>query len=112
MAQPEEPNMVPANFEMQIPLELEVGAYADFLGIWHSPHGFTLDFAVTQPPVAQDSDDPNSPVTVPCRVTSRVKIPSSLVFDVMRALNENMTAYEQAYGEIKRPGQEKGEGSQ
>jgi len=28
-----------------------------------------------------------------------------LVFDVLRALNENMTRYEQAFGEIRRPGE-------
>jgi hypothetical protein len=36
-------------------------------------------------------------------VTSRVKIPVTLIFDVVRALNENMTRYEETFGEIKRP---------
>jgi hypothetical protein len=45
-----------------------VGAYANFLTVWHSPHDFTLDFAVTQPvqPTA-----PGAPVQVPCRVVWR-----------------------------------------
>jgi hypothetical protein len=38
--------------------------------------------------------------------TSRVKIPVTLIFDVMRALNENMTRYEGVFGAIRRPGQE------
>ena len=40
---------------------------------------------------------------VECRVVSRVKIPVTVLFDVLRALNENMTRYEQVFGEIRRP---------
>jgi hypothetical protein len=36
--------------------------------------------------------DPESPVTPPSRVVSRVRIPVTVVFDVLRALNENMTS--------------------
>ncbi len=92
------------NFEMQVPSELEGGVYANFLTIWHTGHEFTLDFSATQLPRTVDTDDPTSPVTVPCRVVSRVKIPPSLVFDVIRAINENMTRYEAAFGNIQKPG--------
>jgi len=37
-------------------------------------------------------------------VVARLKVPVSLVFDVIRALNEEMTVYEQQFGEIRRPG--------
>ena len=57
---------------------------------------------VTQPPQV-DSEDPDAPVRVECRVVSRVKIPVTVLFDVLRALNENMTRYEQVFGEIRRP---------
>jgi hypothetical protein len=43
---------------------------------------------------------------VPCRVVARVKIPPTVVFSLIRAINENMTRYEQAFGEIQRPGGE------
>jgi hypothetical protein len=36
-------------------------------------------------------------------VVARVKIPVTVLFDVLRALNENMTRYEQVFGEIRRP---------
>jgi hypothetical protein len=49
---------------------------------------------------------------VPSRVVTRVKIPVTLIFDVLRALNENMTLYEERYGEIQRPGQEEEESSE
>jgi hypothetical protein len=51
-----------------------------------------------------DTEDPTSPARVPCRVVARVKIPVTVLFDVLRALNENMTRYESVFGEIKRPG--------
>ncbi len=88
-------------FRVDVPPELEGGVYANFLGVWHSPYEFTLDFCATQPPQQTNED---SPVVVPCRVVSRVKIPVTLIFDVLRALNENMTRYEQTFGEIQRPG--------
>jgi hypothetical protein len=92
----------PTEFQIQVPNELEAGVYANFLSVWHTAYEFTLDFGVTQPPQI-DAEDPDAPVRVECRVVSRVKIPVTVLFDVLRALNENMTRYEQVFGEIKRP---------
>ncbi len=89
---------------VEVPQELSAGAYANVVGIWHTEHEFTLDFAVmmpTTPPLA-----PGEPATMPCQVVARVKIAPTLVFDVLRALNENMTKYETTYGEIRRPGRD------
>jgi hypothetical protein len=91
-----------------VPPEQEAGAYANFLGVWHTAHEFTLDFAATQAPQVAEPDDPASPVVVPCRVVARVKIPATVLFDVLRALNENMTRYEATFGEIRRPEQRGG----
>lgn len=88
-------------FAFEVPPELETGTYANILGVWHSPHEFTLDFSVSgqaiQPP------EPGEPVMIPCKVVARVKVAPSLVFDLLQALNANMTRYEQNFGEIKRP---------
>jgi hypothetical protein len=89
------------NFNFQIPPDLEGGVYANVLGVWHTGHEFTLDFAVTQPPIVPEN--PVEPVAVPCRVVTRVKIPPSVIFDVLRALNQNMTIYENTFGEIQQP---------
>ena len=105
MEQPEQPGQRPAEFQIQIPPDLEVGTFADFMTVWHTAHDFTLDFAVmqqTQPP--ENPADRTSPFKVPCRVVARVKIPPTLVYDIMRALNENLTGYEGIFGEIQRPG--------
>ena len=86
---------------MVVPPDKEAGSYANFLGVWHSAYEFTLDFCVMQR-LEPSADDPGRSV-MPCLVTSRVKIPVTLIFDVVRALNENMTRYEETFGEIKRP---------
>jgi hypothetical protein len=101
MDQPQ-PGERPTNFDVQVSPELEGGAYANFLTVWHTGYEFTLDFAVIQPAIPQDPQDPTSSLTVPCRVVARVKIPPTLIFDIMRALNENMTTYESVFGEIPR----------
>lgn len=102
----------PVNFRLDVPLEETGGRYANFLAVWHTVHEFTLDFASTQPPQAEDPEDGESPVVVPCHVVARVRIPVSVVFDVLRALNENMTRYEQTYGEIHRPEPRRGQQQQ
>lgn len=89
-------------FRLDVPAEETGGTYANFLAVWHTAHEFTLDFAATQPPQRTDPEDEQSPLVVPCAVVSRVRIPVSVVFDVLRALNENMTRYEEAFGAIPR----------
>ena len=89
-------------FQVVVPPEKEPGLYSNFLGVWHSPYEFTLDFCVTQPP--QPSEQDQERTVMPCLVVSRLKIPVTLIFDVVRALNENMTRYEETFGEIRRPG--------
>ena len=82
---------------IEVPPEIQPGVYANFLSVWHTPYEFTLDFAATQPTEEQDGT-----VTVPCRVVTRVKVPVTVMFDILRALNENMTQYERVFGEIDR----------
>ena len=86
--------------------EWEGGVYSNVVSVWHSPYEFTLDFCATQPPQPADPEDPNSAPIIRCRLVARVRIPVTLVFDVIRALNENMTRYEETFGEIARPGAE------
>lgn len=88
-------------FEMQVPGDLEVGFYANFLAVWHSPHDFTMDFAVTgQPQLTGDGQ-----VTVPCRVIARIKIPPTVAEDMLQALATNVTRYEEMAGPIRKPGE-------
>src|SRR5436309_4799873 len=99
----DEPQQQETAFEIQIPPELEPGQYANFLSVWHTPFEFTLDFAATQPSRPTDTG-----VSVPCRVVARVRIPPPVMLDVLGAMNENVSRYQQSFGEIHRPGQPAG----
>jgi hypothetical protein len=91
----------PVEFRQRVPKELQTGSYANLMAGWLTPYEFTLDFAVTQEP--QVPEDAADPVTIPCILVSRVKIPVTIIFDVLRALSDLMTAYERLYGEIQQP---------
>lgn len=86
-------------FEIEVPESRADGVYSNFLAAWHTPHKFTLDFSVTQPP-QQAGDD----LLVPVRVVARVKIPPTLVFDLIRTIDNNLSRYESNYGRIRPTG--------
>lgn len=94
----------PTRFLINVPDEHEGGSYANFVNIWSTAYEFTLDFCATQPAVMPDeSADVDEPVTVPCTVVSRVRIPTTLIYEVFRALDENLDRYEKTWGEIQGP---------
>jgi hypothetical protein len=62
-----------------------------------------LDWGLTEPVVPDDPDDPTSRLRIPVSLVARVRLPTSLVFDVLRSLNHAMTRYEATFGEIRRP---------
>jgi hypothetical protein len=79
--------------QINVPDEVASGVYSNMVLVWHTPYEFTLDFAAIEPGEGN---------RVPCRVVSRVRIPPTVIFDLMRALNENMSIYESKFGEIRR----------
>jgi hypothetical protein len=85
-----------AGIQINVPEGLAAGAYANGAMVWHTPFEFTLDFFAVQPP------NPESPETVQALVTARVKIPPTVIFALLKALNDNMTRYENQFGEIPR----------
>jgi Protein of unknown function (DUF3467) len=101
------PGQPPVAFELQADPSMAGGVYANALAIWHTAHEFTLDFMVNaQPPSPGVAEDGTPVIRLPHRLVARVRIPPGAAFDVIRAINENMTRYEQAYGPIHRPGKE------
>jgi len=102
MTQPQPPGQ--PEFNIQIPDDLSAGVYSNFIGVWHTPYEFTLDFAVIQPGELVTGEDGSRHARVPARVVARVKIPPAQVFELMQALSRNEQMYEQAFGPISRPG--------
>lgn len=86
-------------FSIELPPELEAGAPADFASLWHTPTSFVLDFVVVKAPPHPGTDAEGRPVTmVPTKVVSRVRIPPEQVFEIARALTQQLTAWEQETG--------------
>ena len=96
----EEPQV---RFEMSISENDVIGVYSNFLGVWHTAHEFTLDFAVTQPAMAGADEQGNSVTRVPCQVVARVRVPPTVLFDFLRTINDNLSTYESNFGSIQRP---------
>jgi hypothetical protein len=86
--------------QIQVPEDIQGGVYANMAIVWHTPYDFTLDFAVTNP----SATGPDGQTVVPSRVVARVKFPPSQIFQLLQAINANMTNYEAAFGPITGPG--------
>lgn len=83
------------------------GVYANGLNVWHTQHEFTLDFVVNAEP-AKLATGPSGEqvISAPQRLVARVRIPPGMAFDLIRAINDNLTTYEQNLGQITRRGDE------
>lgn len=94
-------------FETHGDATAEAGSYANALAIWHTAHEFTFDFVVSSaPPQPARGDDGEEVIRAPHRLVARVRVPPTAVFDIIRTINENLTLYEQRFGQIRRPGGE------
>jgi uncharacterized protein DUF3467 len=95
-------------FVIEISPDIEAGVHADFASIWHTPATFVLDFAsLRQPPaLGEDADSGQQVIMVPTRIVARVKIPATQVFELMRALEQQLSAWERETGQgpPKEPG--------
>jgi len=91
------------DFNFDVSEEAGAAVYANIVSIWFSPYEFGLDWGLTEAAEAEDPDDPTSPLRIPVSVVARLRVPTGLIFDVLRALNQAMTRYEAIFGEIRRP---------
>ena len=91
------------DFNFDVSEEAGAAVYANIVSIWFSPYEFGLDWGLTEAAEAEDPDDPTSPLRIPVSVVARLRVPTGLIFDVLRALNQAMTGYEAIFGEIRRP---------
>jgi hypothetical protein len=92
-------------FTIEVAPDIEVGVFANFVSIWHDADTFTLDFAAMtrQPTPSQDASTGAVYLDVPARIVSRVRIPPSQVFEIMKALEQQLTAYEKETGRSAGP---------
>jgi len=87
--------MAEQRFQINIPQKLTPGVYADFIRAWHTKDAFVLDFANLVEPVRAEDDT----MLVNATVVSRVRIPPSQVFELMKALEQQLSAWEKETGQ-------------
>lgn len=90
-------------FQIVVPPEHVTGTYANLLTTWYGEHEFTLDFSVMLSPMQPEDD---SPAVVVCPVVSRLKVPVTVLFEMLQAMNGTMTEYEHQFGPITRSGED------
>lgn len=90
-----EPQQVQLNVEL--PDSLQEGVHAEVAAVWHTRDGFTIDFISPTSPATTDAE---GQVHQPARVVSRVRVPVSVIFNVARAISDNVSIYEATFGTI------------
>ncbi len=82
-------------YDVTVPPEHDAGSYANLLMVWHTEHEFTLDFCAPY-------SEPADPAPRAILVVSRLRVPVTMMFEMIRVMNERMTEYESRWGEIRR----------
>lgn len=93
--QPNEGNQK-AQIRVVVDDDIKHGEYANFLVVGHGPHDFTLDFCQLLPSGEQG--------VVNAEVTSRIRVAPTMVGQILRALNTNLSNHEEKYGPVKAVG--------
>lgn len=97
----DEPQPQRAKLQVQLPPEQEVGSFADFVSVWHTPTTFVLDFASVKQPAHPSPD--GGPNVLEARVATRVRIPSEQIFPLIHALTEQGNRWLQETGRSEPP---------
>lgn len=97
--------MQPPPFAIVVPEGVEAGLYANIVSVWHTTTEFTLDF-LTQTPSLVDVEMPDgSRVARPKLLAiARVKLPPQQIFELMKALEAQLSAFEKEQ-QAKKPEQ-------
>jgi len=98
-----EPVPTSTNYEINLPEAQRQGHSADFASIWHTRDTFVLDFIAQITPPQPGQDQAGQAVArIPADIVTRVRIPASQVWEIMKALEQQYTAWEAETGH--RPG--------
>jgi hypothetical protein len=85
--------------EIVMPDKQAAGVHADLVGVWHTRDSFVLDFSViTEPTRLEPVGAGESVVLERAQVVSRVRIPPSQVFEIMKALEQQLSIWERETG--------------
>jgi hypothetical protein len=90
---------VEPRIQIKLPDKIQAGVYADFVRAWHTNDAFVLDFAALMEPPRHES----SSVVLTAIVAARVRIPPAQVFELMKALEQQLSAWEKEHGKAAPP---------
>ena len=93
-------------FAIQIPDAQRAGVFADFVSIWHTQESFVLDFAALVQPMVSVEEAGEQIYEGQAEVVSRVRVPPGQVFEIMRALEQQLTQWEAMTGRRSTPPEE------
>ncbi len=78
---------MPVRHNLDLPEASELGVFADFANIWHTPATFILDFlSVKVPATVETTDNGATSLVISSRVAARVRIPPEQIFPLIEAL--------------------------
>lgn len=98
-----QPAPLPRRLSVSATPDVEAGVYADFVSVWHQPHLFVLDFSVhTNPPQVVEVEGQRV-VNVPARMVARVRIRPEQIWEIMKALEQQLSRWEKEQGRTQRP---------
>lgn len=89
----------PRQFEIEMPPKAVAGSYADFANVWHTPDVFVMDFvSLVRPPHEAEDEEGNTVTVVSGQVVQRVRIPPEQVFELAKALTQQLEFWERENG--------------
>ncbi|MDQ0892544.1 DUF3467 domain-containing protein [Agromyces ramosus] len=96
----------PMEFAVSLPPEQEVGVFADFANIWHTPNTFVLDFLTVKRPAHASADAATGQpphAVLESRVAARVRIPPEQIFMLIKALQTQGDQWLAETGRVEPP---------
>ncbi|GAA2524359.1 DUF3467 domain-containing protein [Rarobacter incanus] len=86
-------------FQIELPSDVETGVPADFASLWHTPTSFVIDFVATKGPAQMGpGDDGDNVQVIPAKVVARIRIPPEQVFELAKALTQQLSMWEAETG--------------
>lgn len=88
------------HINLHMPDERREGQYADFVSVWHTADSFVFDFAAitAAPHAAPETAGEPVAAEVLADVVARIRMPAGQIWEIMKALEAQYTAWEHETG--------------
>lgn len=84
------------SFAIVVPEDIETGVYANAVSVWHTQTDFTMDFLVHVTGAAPVQLPDGTETLAPrMRTVARVKLPPAQIFELMKALERQLSMFEE-----------------